>query len=300
MTILMTGASGFLGKICVPILSKGNKLISLGRQNYNNIVADLIDEIPDLPLVDVVIHAAGKAHVYPKTEAEKKEFFDINVNGTSHLLSALEKQSVKAIVYISSVSVYGLEQGNDIAEDTPLRGGSPYALSKIEAETLILNWCTQHHVDYLILRLPLIAGSKPLGNLGKMMDAIKRGRYLRIAKGEAHKSIVLGTDVSELILNWLQDTNRPSGIYNLTDGEHPSFFALEEGLKKMLDANTIWSVPAWFGSFLGKLGDRIQGFPVNSGTIRKITGTFTFSDAKARKELGWLPRPVLKHLHELL
>jgi hypothetical protein len=51
---------------------------------------------------------------------------------------------------------------------------------------------------------------------------------------------------------------------------------------------------------LGKLGDSISWIPVNSGTIRKITGTFTFSDEKARNELGWSPRSVLAHLNELL
>lgn len=215
-------------------------------------------------------------------------------------MDRLNPSSIKAFIFISSVSVYGLDHGENISESTPLNGSSPYALSKIQAESMVVTWCQNHGIDYLILRLPLIVGSKPLGNLGKMMKAIQRGRYLRIAKGEANKSMVLATDVSELMATWLNKSLRVSGIYNLTDGIHPSFFQLEEGLKLLWQIKYIPAIPKWLGNLLGKLGDSIPWFPVNSGTIRKITDTFTFSDEKARMELGWNPRSVLSHLNELL
>jgi nucleoside-diphosphate-sugar epimerase len=300
MRILLTGASGFLGSICKPFLVDHHEVLSIGRNTRNQIIADLATCVPELPSLEAVIHAAGKAHVYPRTDAEKQAFFDVNVKGTKHLLEALEPVSIKAFIFISSVSVYGMEQGSNIPEETPLNGRSPYALSKIQAEEMIVSWCLSHGVDYLILRLPLIAGSKPLGNLGKMMKAIQRGRYLRIAKGEANKSMVLATDVGKLMATWLTSSKRVSGIYNLTDGIHPSFYQLEEGLKLLWKIKYIPAIPKWLGYVLGKLGDNLSWFPVNSGTIRKITGTFTFSDEKARREIGWSPRSVLAHLNELL
>ncbi|MBU3677561.1 MAG: NAD-dependent epimerase/dehydratase family protein, partial [Chitinophagaceae bacterium] len=231
MKILITGASGFLGKIVLPILSEHHRLISLGRAGSNTIQTDLSHQIPQIPAVDAVLHIAGKAHIYPKTAAEKKAFHDVNVLGTANLLQGLTDIPLNAFVFISSVSVYGLEQGVNIAENTPLLGKSPYALSKIHAEQLIETWCKKNHVDYLILRLPLIVGKQPLGNLKKMVDGIQHRRYLRIAKGDAHKSAVLASDVAYLIQNWLHQTNRHSGIYNLTDGMHPTFYELEEGLR---------------------------------------------------------------------
>jgi nucleoside-diphosphate-sugar epimerase len=300
MTILLTGASGFLGKISKPFFQKDHQVLCIGRDKSNELVADISVSIPELPLVDAVVHMAGKAHIYPRTEAEKQAFFDVNVIGTKNLLTALDLQPPKAFIFISSVSVYGLEQGENIPENTALKGSSPYALSKIQAEEMVVKWCVKNGVDYLVLRLPLIAGSKPLGNLGKMMLAIQRRRYLRIAKGEANKSMVLATDVASLMADWLNCNSRNSGIYNLTDGIHPSFYQLEEGLKLLWNIKRIPSIPKWLGFGLGILGDKLSWFPVNSGTIRKITGTFTFSDAKARNELGWKPRSVLAHLNELL
>lgn len=300
MTILLTGASGFLGKIATPILKKNHSVVSIGRDAGNTIVADLTKPILSLPHVDAVIHAAGKAHIYPKTDAEKQAFFDVNVEGTRYLLNSLNPQSVKAFIFISSVSVYGMEQGSEIAESTPLNGKSPYALSKIQAEELIVTWCAEHGIDFLVLRLPLIIGSNPLGNLGKMMQAIRNRKYVRIAKGEAQKSMVLASDVAQLMSTWLLKPIRVSGIYNLTDGTHPSFYQLEEGLKALWNINFIPSIPKWVGKILGQIGDSVKWFPVNSGTFKKITCTFTFSDQKARNELSWNPRSVLAHLNEVL
>lgn len=52
---------------------------------------NLAKEVPVLDKrYDVVLHACGKAHVVPKTEAEKQVFFDVNYTGTIHLCDALE------------------------------------------------------------------------------------------------------------------------------------------------------------------------------------------------------------------
>ncbi len=296
MTILLTGASGFLGSQIKTICEKKHKVITIGRQSNNDIICDLATQNPKLDNIDAIIHSAGKAHVYPKTEAEIKEFFDVNVEGTKHLLQSLENNPISKFIFVSSVSVYGLAQGELINEETPLNGTSPYALSKIQAEQLVTNWCKAKQIACLIVRLPLVVGPKPLGNLGKMMDAIRRGRYLRIAKGDARKSMVLASDIANLFERWLTATNAVSGIYNLTDEHHPTFFELEEALKEKYNKKSIPTIPIWLAKWMGKVGDRISFFPVNSQTIEKITCTFTFSDAKARRELNWTSHPILEHL----
>jgi nucleoside-diphosphate-sugar epimerase len=102
-----------------------------------------------------------------------------------------------------------------------------------------------------------------------------------------------------LILHWIQNTSAPSGIYNVTDGHHPTFYELEETLKVRLGKKWIPTIPSFVATMLGKIGDRLSFFPVNSSTIKKITCTFTFSDAKARKELGWKPNGVLAYCDDL-
>jgi nucleoside-diphosphate-sugar epimerase len=75
MNLLFTGASGFLGKNTLPILKQQFETVhTLGLTENDRFCVNLSREIPQLSQsYDVVLHAAGKAHVVPRTEAEKKE-----------------------------------------------------------------------------------------------------------------------------------------------------------------------------------------------------------------------------------
>src|ERR1019366_8633382 len=176
-----------------------HKIISLAR-NHADIYVDLAIQIPVLPMCDIVIHAAGKAHSVPKTDIEKQKFWDVNVVGTANLLKGIEKSGMpKSFIFISSVAVYGKENGILICEDEPLSAKDSYGLSKIAAEKLILEWCEKKHVICSILRLSLIAGPNPPGNLNAMIRGISKGYYFNIAGGKAKKSIVLAEDVAKII-----------------------------------------------------------------------------------------------------
>jgi nucleoside-diphosphate-sugar epimerase len=135
MNILFTGASGFLGNNMRILLEKKYKITTIGLTTQDNYKIDIAHFIPSsLEKYDIVLHAAGKAHVVPKTEAEKQLFFDVNLQGTKNLCTALEKAGVpKSFIFISTVAVYGCDYGENITEDYPLNGDTPYALSKIHS-----------------------------------------------------------------------------------------------------------------------------------------------------------------------
>lgn len=141
MKILLTGANGFLGKAMQTEWNNNHEIITLGRDENVVVICDLANQLLEIPSIEMVVHAAGKAHIVPKTAEEKEDFFRVNVQGTKNLLAALEQnQPLKKFVFISSVSVYGLVEENDIAEDAPLLATDPYGKSKIEAESLISDW----------------------------------------------------------------------------------------------------------------------------------------------------------------
>ena len=292
MHILLTGASGFLGKTIQNAFDNSTEIITLGRSSDAIVNCDLSNQIPILPVVEMVIHAAGKAHVVPKNEEERNDFDKVNVQGTHNLLLALENNlSLNKIVFISSVAVYGLIKGNDINEDAPLLATDAYGKSKIAAEKLIIDWCTIRNINYYILRLPLIAGKNAPGNLGTMVKGIKSGKYLSIGKGTATKSIVLDADIAVLI----KTINGPSGIYNLTDGYHPSFRELENKISNFYNKRNPTSFPFFAIKLIAFAGDFIGAkFPINSNKLNKITSTLTFNDSKARAALQWTPNEVLK------
>ena len=151
--LLFTGGTGFLGKNAMPVLKEKYEVTTCGITKNDMIKANFITDVPELPeKYDIVLHACGKAHVVPKTEAEKKVFFDVNYTGTKHLCEALEKVGIpKAIVFISTVAVYGCEFGDLITEEHPLEGNTPYAKSKIMAEEYLTEWCKLSWVFFVLL-----------------------------------------------------------------------------------------------------------------------------------------------------
>lgn len=279
--VLLTGSNGFLGKYIYDHLSKSYEIITLSRSGAN-IIADLSIEQPMFSSVDMVIHCAGKAHNVPKSEIEKQEFFQVNVTGTSNLLNSLKlcNKLPKSFLFISSVSVYGREIGTNINEDSPLLAKDPYGLSKIEAEKLIKSWCDDNNVICTILRLPLLVGKNPPGNLGAMVSAINKGYYFNIGGGKSKKSMILAEDIATLI----PDAFSKGGIYNLSDGFNPDFKTLSSAISFSLKKQKPLNIPFFIAKIFAILNDFVGSkIPLNSLKLKKITSDLTFDDSKARK-----------------
>lgn len=288
--VLLTGANGFLGKHVLKELNV--KWVTLGRNSQSDIIVDLSKKIPLLPLVDLVVHSAGKAHSVPKTDLEKQSFFEVNVGGTENLLKGLEKAGLpKKFVFISSVSVYGIMSGNRINEEQPLMAQDSYGKSKILAEKLVQDWCMKNNIICTILRLPLVVGKNPPGNLGAMINGIRKGFYFNIAGGTAKKSMVLADDIGSIILKVAE----VGGVYNLTDGYHPSFHEMSLLVSKQLGKDKVNNMPIWIAKIFAFFGDIIGSkFPINSDKLNKLNATLTFDDSKARQAFGWDPQTVLE------
>lgn len=297
--LLYTGASGFLANNTIPTLKQlGYNVITLGigDEAYQ---CNLAKDIPVLnESYDVVFHAAGKAHSEPKTDAEKQLFYDVNFQGTVNLCKGLENFGTlpKQFVFISTVAVYGLDGGELITEEHALNGETPYAKSKIMAEEWLADWAGRNNITLTILRLPLVAGVNPPGNLGAMINGIKSGKYLSIGKANARKSIIWAEDIAAI----LPLIAPIGGVYNITDGLHPMFSQLEAVISEQLKKKAPLSLPIALAKVLGWAGDIIGNkFPVNSNKLQKITSTLTFDDKKLHAAVKWNPSSVVKKLSQI-
>lgn len=294
---LVTGASGFLGKELYRVLSTDATVETLSRSASSGITCDLSETVPSIETdCDVVVHNAGKAHTVPKTAQETENFFRVNYHGTLNLLKGIEQSGnlPKAFIFISTVAVYGIENGDLLDEETPLAASTPYGMSKKMAEEAILKWGAEHNVTIGIVRLPLVAGEYPPGNLNKMLKAQRAGYYFQIGGGKARKSMVSATDVAQIIPK-LAVTG---GVFNLTDQYHPSFAELAGVFSKKLKVNPPHNMPLLLARFLAWLGDITgalikKNAPFNSSALSKMINPLTFSDDKAKRLLDWQPKSVL-------
>lgn len=292
--LLFTGASGFLGYNIRPILEKSYDVHTIGLTDDDDIKFNIAKEVPPINThYDVVLHAAGKAHTVPKTTAEAQVFFDVNYHGTVNLCKALENAGIpKVFVFISTVAVYGCDFGENIDEYHPLNGVSPYAKSKIMAEEYLTKWCKDHDVILGILRPSLLAGKNAPGNLGAMVNGIKKGFYMNIAGGKVVKSILMAEDIARLV----PLLEEKGGIYNVCDTRQPSFGEISMSVAKQLGKGKPLNIPYWMAWCMAKVGDLLGNkAPINSYKLEKMTKSLTFSNEKARKELGWEPLGVLEN-----
>lgn len=294
MKLLFTGASGFLGNNICSLLQRIYDVTTIGLTPLDNYTVNIAKEIPILhEQYDIVLHAAGKAHSIPQTEAERQVFFDVNLQGTKNLCTALEKVGMpRAFVFISTVAVYGCDYGENITEEHPLNGTTPYAMSKRLAEEYLQKWCLEHNVVLGIIRPSLIAGPNPPGNLGAMISGIRKGRYLSIVGSKASKSVLMVQDIAHLIPLLV----RKGGIYNVCDSSQPTFRELETLICKQVGKPLPLSIPYWLAKSMALIGDCLgKKAPINSLKLDKITKSLTFSNEKAMCELGWKPMNVLEN-----
>lgn len=293
-TLLFTGASGFLGSNILPLLQENYDVDILAfdaNATYNvNLVTD---KIVLNKKYDVILHAAGKAHVVPRTAAEEKLFYDINLEGTKKICSALEISGIpKSFVFISTVAVYGCDIGEMITEEHLLYGDSPYAKSKRLAEEFLQDWCKKNNVVLTILRPSLIAGKNPPGNLGAMIKGISTGKYLSIAGGVSRKSVLMACDIAKVI----PLCEEKGGIFNICDDSYPSFHELELLISKQLGKKPPLNIPYWVANCLAHIGNLMgKKAPINSARLEKIVKPLTFSNAKIKQELGFVPTDVLSN-----
>lgn len=146
-SILLTGASGFVGRRLAPRLaalsSSGASLYALGRSGapdgWQEVHIDIAEEVPLLDFVervrpDIVVHLAAQSSVGAKVPAEAT--WRTNLVGTVNLAVGVARYAPEAtVLFSSSAEVYG-DSFNEgfVDEDSTLRPKSVYAKSKVASE----------------------------------------------------------------------------------------------------------------------------------------------------------------------
>lgn len=308
--VLVTGGLGFLGRhVVTAVREAGGTPVVLdvagAGKGASTIQADLVEGVPNLASISpkMVFHLAGLAHIVPRDQAQSDRFFEVNVRGTENLLKGLEgcSELPEALVLVSTVAVYGVDQAVLLTEESPRAATDPYGMSKRQQEDLILEWGERRGVRIGVVRLPLVAGRGAPGNLGAMVWALRAGRYPGIGPGGARRSMVLADDVARA----LGKVAEIGGVYHLTDGCHPSFRELEDALCGAMGRRPPLRIPMAVAQVLAWGGDAMQtlpgrSMPFSTRALEKMTSTLTFSDAKARKTFGWSPGAVVDAAGEIV
>jgi GlcNAc-P-P-Und epimerase len=286
-SILLTGHTGFLGAVMYKELKKSFHVLTAGRDvscDYNLDFSKWDGVLELNHSVDAIVHVAGLAHNKAKNQ---EELFAVNTISVQHMLSLAFKNDIENFVFISSTAVHGKVYGVNIQENSLMKGKSDFALSKIEAEKFIESLKLK---SKLVLRLPLVIGPNPLGNLGKLLNSISSGSHIYLGGNKTEKSIVFASDVAGFISQWLLRPQRNSGTMNLCNETAPTFNWIENAIAESGDHSFRFRVPI---KLLWATVNWVKAkHNISVPLIGKLFYPLTFSDQLAREKFGYTSKEL--------
>ena len=282
MNIIITGATGFVGK----------NLSKFLKENGHHISPLSLRKAWELDQnAEAIIHLAGKAHDTKNTSAEK-EYFEINTELTKKLFKEFLNTTAQDFIYFSSVKATADTVEGFLDENHTSNPQTPYGKSKLEAEEFLLSQKLPENKRLFIIRPCMIHGPGNKGNLNLLYKFVQKGIPYPLAAFENKRSFLSIDNLNFLILEMLSNKNVDSGIYNFADDE---VLSTNELVK--LIANTsgkkekLWKISSKLISATAKMGD-VMKLPLNSERLKKLTENYWVSNQKIKNALGIAKLPV--------
>jgi nucleoside-diphosphate-sugar epimerase len=303
-TVLITGATGFIGKNLIPALIKFQKIkifvretsdIELFKKNtkieitYGELEKDEGIE-QALNGVDIVVHCAvrtiGKNFI---------EYYRTNTAGTANLIRAMNKKKIKKILYLSSHAVCGSccekKPIKEIDQPNPV---SFYGMTKKLAEDIIIN----SGINYIILRPVSVYGPYDMEIL-KYIELLNRGISPIIGFGKKYINLIFITDLVKLIITLIRANKFSNQIYFVNDGNCYSYKDLLSEIANILGRNSLKIyIPETIALFYGLLNDIFlprQKRLIWRDKVKEMARKYWLcSNEKLRAEFNFNPRYTFK------
>lgn len=304
----MTGGAGFIGRALSQALGDdGVQVVGLGRTPPADpygavwVTGDIRDSaIRDaFRRVDVVFHLASRVHQDDSGDGAERAHWEVNVEGTRHVLNAALFHGAATIVFFSSVKAMGEGGPTQLDEHSAAAPATPYGRSKLAAEKLVFEAAASGAIRAVTLRLPMVWGPGGGGNMTRMIKAIAARRFPPLPEFGNRRSLVHVSDVVRAAR--LAATVSPANArtYLVTDGASYSTHEMCAAIRRALGQSTpSWQVPLWSLKTAALIGDgigRFAGTPVfDSSALARLSGSAWYDSTAITRELGYTPAVTLE------
>lgn len=227
MTVLLTGAHGFLGKyLLATFVREGHRVVAICRGPHPDdqgmvqngqvkyVYADIRNPVVMPHDFDVVVHAAGRTPAEPRP-VSLEEYVESNVIGTQNVINCAVARSTRLFIYVSAVSVYGAVSSPHIDEETPVNPDSSYGFTKYAGECLVKHASNQ--MPSIMIRIPLIVGKgMRSGWLYQILEKFRTGETVTIYNGSSPYNFLEADDFCSLIARCLSLKQKGCDLYTLS------------------------------------------------------------------------------------
>lgn len=302
----VTGATGGIGTaLCERLSELGWNVVALVRLESDSTyistlkglelaTADLVSEtalVAAMKGCDVIFHLAAKVHAGPNEPEDS--FRRTNVEGTRAVVNAAITSQVRSFVFFSSVAVYP-DSDSMLDENSAVGPSTPYGSTKLAAEAIVLEQQSRMHVT--ILRLPVVYGPRDRGNIGRLIDAVARKRFVIPGTGLNIKTMVAVDNVIDAAILCAGDPRAAGKVYVVADDDAPTLRETVAAIARSLGVSVPRRVPLGVMSILGRAADGARwliDLPLSSDQIQKLASNTRYSAARIRNELGFTPKVSL-------
>jgi nucleoside-diphosphate-sugar epimerase len=309
MTVLVTGAAGFLGGHLTGLLAdRGERpralvrpgeatddLTAAGADLYRADIGDRAALGPALRGARLVLHCAARTGPWgPEAEYQR-----VNVDGLATLVRAALDAGVQRIVHVSSITVHGNDVGGDADESSPLRAEpNPYSRSKLAGEQLLTHLIQAEGAPVTVVRPGWIYGPGDTASFGRIARMVQSGRMIMIGSGSNRLPLIYAGDAAQGILLAGESDRAAGRTYLLVNDEPVTQAAFLTAVAARLGVpaphrRIPYRLAIGLGAVaegLGKAAHRAQPPPVMRYGLQLLGGDNRFSIARARQELGFSPQ----------
>ena len=209
-TILVTGGAGYIGSHVVRLLTDAGEAVVvldnlstgfsdavLGAELVVGDTGDreLVSRVLREQRVDTVLHFAAHT-IVPESVENPLKYYGNNTCSTRNLLERCSAAGVKHFIFSSTAAVYGIPEGPECTEDSPLSPINPYGTSKLMSEMMLRDLGEATDMRHVILRYFNVAGSDPEGRIGQSTEqaTLLIKVAAEVAVGKREQLHVFGTD----------------------------------------------------------------------------------------------------------
>ncbi|WP_411063132.1 NAD-dependent epimerase/dehydratase family protein [Vibrio rotiferianus] len=292
MTILVTGATGFVGQNLTQLNQNFRCVVRAGEHHSfaDSYTVPTIDASTDwsncFDGVDAIIHLAGLAHNKLYTDAEYRA---VNTDGTLRLALKAAEASVKRFVFVSSIGVNGTNSyGSAFLPSDVANPHNSYAQSKYEAELGLKELSKRTGLEVVVVRPTLVYGPYAPGNFGALVKLVSTLPMLPFGMADNQRSFIAVQNLADLLITCATHPNASGHTFLASDFKKVSIKeltnAIGEGLgKKKLQL----PIPVRFMKILGKVTGK-------SLMIEQLYGDLQVDSSNVKEVLGWSPPVTMK------